>query len=269
MITLQDCFRKLLPCGLKFQPPWAALEYALRFSRQSDAQRERRLRAFMASADMAEFVQRYAGMLAASRTFSDLLFEGELLVSGHELAALYALREHTPLRIRLQRAHRLAVERLAPLYRPRLGALVQQLKSRGEDEKDALRMARRACQAIFAPVAAQMRAMFRMRAGEAYRGMWGEGAWIWATGEPPSAIWDDVCAFALNELDEGYLSCESAALYAYLRTLLYGPLRSGIRHVLIDEAQDYSAVEMRLIEAMYPGSGMTVLQDVNQRIGLI
>lgn len=264
--TMTDCLRGLVPRQYRIQTAWAALDFALSLSHRARTRREQRMRGILGSGSMAAYVRTYAEKLAGERTFFDLRFEGELIASADEMATLYAVRPAMPLRTRLNRVARMAAGRIGELYQKKLASMTEALKKQGEDEKDARRMARRALRRIFAPVADQLRVMTVMRVDEAFRDMWSEGAFVWATGQPPRVGWDELCGTVLAQLRDRALTSEVATLYAYLRVLLSGAPRSGIRHLMIDEGQDYSAAEMRLLESLYPGAGMTVLRDANQRI---
>ncbi|NLG37017.1 MAG: UvrD-helicase domain-containing protein [Clostridiales bacterium] len=264
--TLTDCMRGLIPKQYRIETTWAALDFALSFSHRPRTRHEQRLRGILGGGGLAAYVRSYAEKLAGERTFFDLRFEGELIASADEMAALYAVRPAMPPRTRLNRVARMAAQRIGELYRKRLASMTETLKERGEEERDARRMARRALRRLFAPVADQLRMMTALRVEEAFRDMWSEGAFVWATGDPPRVEWDELCAMVLEQIQDRALSSEAAALYAYLRVLLSGAPKSGIRHLIIDEGQDYSAAEMRLLESLYPGTGMTILRDANQRI---
>lgn len=68
-------------------------------------------------------------------------------------------------------------------------------------------------------------------------------------------------------LERGRLFYEDFLLINYVRVLLGGikPLEN-ISHVVVDEAQDYSPVQLRIIKKLYTKSRFTIMADVNQSI---
>ncbi|WP_230632804.1 UvrD-helicase domain-containing protein [Paenibacillus athensensis] len=79
--------------------------------------------------------------------------------------------------------------------------------------------------------------------------------------------WPEVCHQTLERLADGQLAYEDAAPYLLLRELVLGFTTSpAVRHVFIDEAQDYSAFQLELLKRLFPRCRMTALGDTNQAI---
>ena len=65
--------------------------------------------------------------------------------------------------------------------------------------------------------------------------------------EPLPAHWEEISTMTLRRLKVQELAYEDITPYLYLRELLLGfHINSNIRHVIIDEAQDYSAFSLLL-----------------------
>ncbi|MFC7785250.1 RNA polymerase recycling motor HelD [Rossellomorea sp. GCM10028870] len=85
-------------------------------------------------------------------------------------------------------------------------------------------------------------------------------------GEIPEE-WEDICRSTVNMLEEGELSYEDATPFLLLKELILGfQTNTSIKHVLIDEAQDYSPFQFEFIKRLFPSAKMTVLGDFNQAI---
>lgn len=71
----------------------------------------------------------------------------------------------------------------------------------------------------------------------------------------------------MNRLENGYIYAEDTAPLIYL-SLLFGQKHdfSDIRHVIIDEFQDYSYIQKLIIAILFKNCHMTVLGDANQKI---
>ncbi len=88
----------------------------------------------------------------------------------------------------------------------------------------------------------------------------------WMTGNKPEE-WEDICLLTMKMLDEGKLLYEDATPFLLLKELIQGfQTNNSIRHVLIDEAQDYSPFQFEFLKRLFPAAKMTVLGDFNQAI---
>jgi DNA helicase II / ATP-dependent DNA helicase PcrA len=79
--------------------------------------------------------------------------------------------------------------------------------------------------------------------------------------------WAQICSQTVEQLANYKIAYEDATPFVYLQDLLKGrKSTTGIRHIFIDEAQDYSPFQFALIERLFPYSKMTLLGDFNQAI---
>jgi DNA helicase II / ATP-dependent DNA helicase PcrA len=79
--------------------------------------------------------------------------------------------------------------------------------------------------------------------------------------------WTDICQFTVNMLDKGKMHYEDATPYLFLQELILGfQTNTLIKHIIIDEAQDYSPFQFEFLKRLFPFARMTVLGDFNQAI---
>jgi len=89
---------------------------------------------------------------------------------------------------------------------------------------------------------------------------------LWMEGEAPEE-WEDICLSTVKMLDEGKLFYEDATPFLFLKELIQGfQTNVSIKHVLVDEAQDYSPFQFEFLKRLFPSARMTVLGDFNQAI---
>lgn len=89
---------------------------------------------------------------------------------------------------------------------------------------------------------------------------------LWMEGETPEE-WEDICLLTVKMLDEGKLFYEDATPFLFLKELILGfQTNVSIKHVLVDEAQDYSPFQFEFLKRLFPSARMTVLGDFNQAI---
>ncbi len=71
----------------------------------------------------------------------------------------------------------------------------------------------------------------------------------------------------LQNLQQGCLEIEDLAAVLYLRHRLYGLSKKvKVRHIVIDEAQDFNAFQFLALKQLVPGSSFTILGDLAQGI---
>ncbi|WP_273854251.1 RNA polymerase recycling motor HelD [Guptibacillus spartinae] len=79
--------------------------------------------------------------------------------------------------------------------------------------------------------------------------------------------WPAVCQATIQALDEGHLRYEDATPFLYVKEQIQGfQTNSSIKHIVVDEAQDYSAFQFEFLKRLFPSAKMTVLGDFNQAI---
>jgi len=88
----------------------------------------------------------------------------------------------------------------------------------------------------------------------------------WIEGETP-AEWEAICQATLQMLEDDKLCYEDATPFLLMKELIQGfQTNSSIRHILVDEAQDYSPFQFEFLKRLFPFAKMTVLGDFNQAI---
>jgi DNA helicase II / ATP-dependent DNA helicase PcrA len=88
-----------------------------------------------------------------------------------------------------------------------------------------------------------------------------------AAGAEVPGSWEEICRQTVDRLDQGRLAYEDATPYLYLQETIVGfQMNMNIRHVIIDEAQDYSPFQYEYLKKMFPRARMTALGDLNQAI---
>jgi len=79
--------------------------------------------------------------------------------------------------------------------------------------------------------------------------------------------WEKSAAVTISNLEKRIIAYEDATPFLYLQDLVEGrKSNTSIRHVFIDEAQDYTPFQFAYIKMMFPYSKMTLLGDMNQAI---
>ncbi|GGE39842.1 helicase IV [Pullulanibacillus camelliae] len=81
------------------------------------------------------------------------------------------------------------------------------------------------------------------------------------------ASWEQIAAQSIEHIQSHQLYFEDAAPFVYLKShLIKQSHHASIRHIFLDEAQDYTPFQLALLKAAFPKSRWTVLGDFNQAI---
>lgn len=79
--------------------------------------------------------------------------------------------------------------------------------------------------------------------------------------------WGGISELTLRALKQSHIYYEDATPYLYLQDKIEGrKSNTSIRHVFIDEAQDYTPFQFAFIRQLFPYSKVTLLGDLNQAV---
>ncbi|HEU4963685.1 MAG TPA: RNA polymerase recycling motor HelD [Bacilli bacterium] len=79
--------------------------------------------------------------------------------------------------------------------------------------------------------------------------------------------WPTICEQTVERLERGELGYEDATPFLYFKELLEGfQTNTSVRHVFVDEAQDYSLFQFAFFRKLFPRAKLTLLGDLNQSI---
>ncbi|QGR00342.1 helicase [Paenibacillus psychroresistens] len=80
-------------------------------------------------------------------------------------------------------------------------------------------------------------------------------------------LWPQICEQTTEKLSNLELFYEDATPYLFLKELIEGVrTNTMVRHIFVDEGQDYSMFQYEFLKKLFPRARMTVLGDFNQAI---
>lgn len=295
--TFQDYLELRLGRHFRIEDSFDQLEYVL--TRDNDADYAARLAAirFKSSSAYLACIRAYIQSLEQSgMMFRPVKFKGRTIVSASEIAAKY---------YGMDRSIRLAnrIELLKEWLLERVKAFEQSEKREPWVEEEMqfmdrtdyqrayakLRMKRRhvtgatfddveAERALLAeaivstamkPVRARIRVLRFVDVKGLYRRLHAEPglmASLARDGTLPEE-WPAIADLTVRMIDEGRLLYEDATPYLYLNERMKGfRVNTTVRHVLIDEVQDYTPFQLEFLKWLFPRARMTALGDMNQAI---
>lgn len=137
------------------------------------------------------------------------------------------------------------------------------------NEKTIKALARLAAHRELEPLLAELDRLTTLIPFERYRRIFEDDA-LFARLTAGNAVppeWPAIKAQTLEWFDRGFIPYEDLLPLIYCQGMLDGfPVRNGIRYLIIDEAQDYSALQYEILKRLFPEAAWTVLGDPAQAI---
>ncbi|HOB91571.1 MAG: RNA polymerase recycling motor HelD [Bacillota bacterium] len=276
-ITFHECAERLLGGSMRLQDMNQQLEYLLTNSESSDSDFEIRTKAiqYKSSLQFVNLLKRYAKYLEEEGiVFSDVVVNSKTVVTGKELRELVTDRYvYLPLGKRLDKVYRRILFLLRPLEEQRYKEVYQQIKDDPSQlhvsEEELEHLVRLAVREEFDPVKAEARRSTRLETVELYMRLFEDPELIARLSEGdgiPERL-DEICRYTLQSIERRTILYEDLAPIAFLKALVVGvDEASGIRHVVLDEVQDYSPFHFEVLRLLFPKAGVTALGDLNQSV---
>ena len=268
--TMSQILRRNLP-GKRIQSKNNYLEQIIKeeavgkdFAEQSAA--------FKSSAVFCELLDRYADVyLRKGHVFQDIVFDGEVVLTAQRLKNLFLdnkikLSAESSLRRMYARSAKIINEHTPDLYKKVREIVENNPKLRFEEEANT----RRIVAGIRRGVLKRLRAQFSMDFFKIYRELVSDEK-LFARLAAGLELPDNAGAMlkaAGKSLDKGKITYGDASAMLYLKLKLSSNKRFGhIRHVIIDEAQDYGVLHYKCFRMLYPNAKFMALGDINQSVG--
>lgn len=216
-------------------------------------------------------LKRYAGSLGSRiESFEDIRYHGRLVVSRQEMLALYnRYKEELPVHKCLKIIRERALYLLSAAQEERKAELRQQLASGNKSSKEIAAIVRLELLKELRLFREEILKRTFLSLDDAYRGFYA-GDYFYEAGFAagfPKAELEVISRYTLAHYKDGAMHYEDAIVSLYLRLRVEGAADSSdIKHVVIDEAQDYSPLQYAVFNLLFPSAGFTILGDMNQVI---
>lgn len=294
-VTFQEYLDHRLSKEFYVENPYEQLEYILTETESpSYVSRLAGIR-FKASTRFFKAIQSYIGSLELSgMSFKDITFRGKQIATAQQMAEFFysqdfSLRFHNRLEKlrdwllkkikevqKVESTREWVQEEIELLsndeYHKAHRYLAEKRGFKKEDiadyEMEPEALARLIVGKKLRPLRKQIRAFQFIDFNELYRRIFADSVKIhdWLQGEAP-AEWEAICQITLNMLDEEQLFYEDATPFLLLKEQILGfQTNNSIKHIVVDEAQDYSPFQFQFLKRLFPAARMTVLGDFNQAI---
>ncbi|MFB9329824.1 RNA polymerase recycling motor HelD [Paenibacillus aurantiacus] len=294
--TFQDYLHFRLGRAFRLEGPYEQLEYALAGVDEPGYTVRMEAIRYKASAAFVRLIDRYLDSLrSGGMRFKPLVFRGESIVKATDIEEMFYSLDRS---ISLPNRLKLVAERLLVRLKEREAAALdepwvdeeielldketylkayQSLRRKKRFAADSFDdfdmekavLAEYVVRERFKPLRARIKKLGFVDLKGVFRQLFGNGAAssLLAEGEALPGEWDAIADQTAARLDQGEMAYEDATPFLYVVERIRGfQTNTGVRHVLIDEAQDYTAFQFAFLRRMFPRAKVTALGDLNQSI---
>ncbi|MBB6019253.1 DNA helicase-2/ATP-dependent DNA helicase PcrA [Paenibacillus sp. JGP012] len=294
--TFQEYLERRLGREYQLEDPFIQLEYVLTAMQEPEYDARMSSIRFKSSASFQKVITRYKeSMLSGGMKFKPVRFQGRVIVDAEAMAEkFYSFGSSVKLVSRLELLRDWLLKELSTFGKSELNApwVDQQLdvmepedlqrayqrlkrKQKGKShtfddfQQEREILARMVVSDRLKPLRKWIKSLRFVDIRQLYANLFQDQAQMvrLLENEPLPAHWEAISTMTLRRLKLQELAYEDITPYLYLRELLLGfHINSGIRHVIIDEAQDYSAFQLAFMKRLFPHAKITALGDFNQAI---
>jgi DNA helicase-2/ATP-dependent DNA helicase PcrA len=246
------------------------------FSQQNAAGFEIRTAAirYKSSAAFTQIIERYVNHIGQHYVaeFPAIEYDGNLLFSRQDWQAYYqdSFSLWPPAR-RLTKIHELIQRRIQPLVHKLREQKIAEIAKTGSEvnERTMTALARLSVSRMLEPLYRKVERLTSISPALLYLRLFADEqlfASLAAKTMLP-ADWQKIRKLTLSNLRNGRIAYEDSAPYLYLQGMLEGfTVKPEIKHLIIDEAQDYTTLHYQIMARLFPNCSWTVLGDPAQTV---
>ncbi|MCM3568928.1 RNA polymerase recycling motor HelD [Neobacillus mesonae] len=289
--TFQEYLYQRIGRYFTVEDPFVQMEYLLNEESNPDYQTRLNGIRFKASLDFKKIMDEYGNSLSTKGLiFRDLTFRGDILITKRDIHKyFYGLEPSNSIPNRIQMVKEWLVRELkSAMKRERSRNWVEekiqflekedymeafkhlQKKQRFSDntfddfDREQRLLSEMVVKREFKPLFAIVKSLKFIDIPRVYLQLFSDE--ISLTDQIPYD-WEYISKLTAEKINQRVIPYEDAAPYVYLQDLIEGrKAGTAIRHIFIDEAQDYTPFQFAYIQRLFPYSKMTLLGDFNQAI---
>jgi DNA helicase-2/ATP-dependent DNA helicase PcrA len=269
--TFMEYAKKRLGSGLKLEDMNDQMEFMLTCQDNKEYGARAMGIRYKASVDFLKLVKQYARYLEEEGTvFKDITHRGQLIISKEELTKLFRQEySYLPVIRRLAKIKSRVLRLIKPFWERRLKELQKELMGSSEYGQKVKAYSRLMVFREFKPIRHRLENMTSLDVYSTYSRLFSDRELFNNVSKGtlcPEGI-DIICRDTLSRLERNYVGYEDVAPLLFLKGIMEGvPNMDNIRHVVIDEAQDYSPTQYEIFRQLFRYSRLTLLGDLNQTI---
>jgi len=246
------------------------MEYMLSQSKDTKQYRFRKASIkYKSSMEYLDILDEYLTFLNENYNgFVDIRFNKSLVISKQELEKLYNkdYKSYAPIK-RFQKIRDRIFYLLKPHTISRLKEITKEVEDGDEIEFNIHQVSRARLSIELKELHIKVEAMTEIDTYKLFIKLFEDRALLKVLSKNVLEDKKELFDYTLGYLKMGKMHYEDLAPYIYFKGMLEGSLYiADIRHVVIDEAQDYSYIQYQIIKRLFKYASFTILGDVNQAI---
>ena len=227
---------------------------------------------FKSSGDFERIMQEYLDWIQTSLVddYPGIELHGQTIFSKAEWKQYYLDNfSSMPAILRLEKIRTLIDNRIRPFLHAVRKEKEAEITARGEEvNKNTIKaLARMAAREDFRSFRENLDKLTRLMPLSEYQRLF-KGDWLLARSASKAAFpdkWKVIQKQTLASLNKGILPYEDIPCFIYFQGVLQGfPANRDIKHLIIDEAQDYTTLQYKILVNLFPSSTWTVVGDPAQ-----
>jgi DNA helicase-2/ATP-dependent DNA helicase PcrA len=277
--VLQTTFRDyVLNCQSRFPAQFEERDTQLEYLLSGQDSRDYRTRVagirYKSSPEFTAVILNYVAFLEGEliQNSPEIEFRGRTILSREEWQNLFRVNlAYLPPAERLVQLKQRVQVKLRPLIHELRQEKEAAIAAGGEEvnEKTIKAMARIETQQELASFYDRLNRITTLNPWTLYRILFEDEALFQCLTEttqtPPE--WPEIRSQTLASFNSGWIPYEDSLPLIFFQGKLTGfPLKKGIRHLIVDEAQDYSILHYEVLRRLFPDSSWTVLGDPDQLV---
>lgn len=229
---------------------------------------------FKSSTRFFEALERYVALLesGAGLPYDDVVHRGKVIVARDELLNLFReTYSYLPVAKRFDKVKRRILYLIEPLEEARTKEIERELGQKDEHihtpHRELRRIARTLAREEFRPIRERAEAWARYDVFQLYASLFKEKRLASEVLADLPPEWERIRKATLSALGRRFVAYEDVAPAFFLAVSLgFAEPALDMRHVVIDEAQDYTLFHFAGLAKLFPRATFTILGDWNQAI---
>lgn len=269
--TFMEYAEKVLTEDLKIENINDHFEYLFSVDEDCEYQIRKAVIQYKSSYDYLQLIKNYISYLEQDvLNFNDIYFRGKIVIPKETIYRLFhESYKWLPMVKRLPKIKKRLFYLLKPIRKKRFEELQQEIKPKCAFQKEIKPRSRLMLYLEFKEVRKAIEEMITFNTYQAYLQLFLDIKLfkkLAAGTELPEDL-DAICNYTIDQLKNNQIRYEDLAPYLYFKGKLEGiPNMSQIKHVVIDEAQDYSSIQYEIFYQLFNQNSLTILGDLNQTI---
>ncbi|MCM0650199.1 AAA family ATPase [Clostridium swellfunianum] len=256
--TFKEYMHKALGNSFKKEDSTDLMEYILNSKQEHNYEKRIKNIKYKSSLEFIEVLKQYAAYVEKKgRSFKDIFFKDNLIISSKDLEELY-YKDYIslPLKKRLEKLKERILFLLKPYEKERMNKIYGELWDTGSyiDELEVKEMSIASVREETKDIYREINRITAFNLMDIYKKLF-------------ESLEPEIKSYTLETLEARKLNYEDQPPLLYLKGIFGDlPKTSDIKYVIIDEAQDYSPLQYEIFYQLFNHASITMLGDLNQSI---